>query len=420
MTSTITSSSEARGSVPGLTGPAVPTEPGSRGGSTPRRRRSRFPDPAGRGPAPSSSGRPVAWWAGSDDASREAVRDHATAVGLELVDAPGHLTGAGASTLHAHGHSTSSPGERRADGDSADGSGVADPVCTVVDAAAVAGAEGSIGHGRAPLLVVTRAAEIPAEVWRGALAAGAHAVLSLPAGSEELLSHLAELARPRASSLLVGVVGGCGGAGASSFAARLAAAAGPHGSATLIDADPLGGGTDLLVEAPPLDGIQWQDTVALGPEDGEALSAGLPQVDEVRMLVAGQAAGPDAHTLPPVLSTLSPLGGTVVVDLSPSLVPVAADHLQQLLVVVPATDHAVRAASRRLRAWRLPRTLVHLVVRRSGPLDPREVAEDLALPLAASFRDSPRGAVPLLDVRRRGADRAARQLMARLHDEAGS
>ena len=53
-------------------------------------------------------------------------------------------------------------------------------------------------------------------------------------------------------------------------------------------------------------------------------------------------------------------------------------------------------------------------MRRGGGLSAADVAEDLGLPLAVSFRDSPRGAVPLLDIRRRGADRAARELLAEL------
>src|SRR5699024_8566782 len=102
------------------------------------------------------------------------------------------------------------------------------------------------------------------------------------------------------------------------------------------------------------------------------------------------------------------------VDLGPELVPAAAEHLHRLLVVVLSCDHAVRATGRRLHSWQLPGGLAHTVVRRSGPLAPGQVCEDLDLPLAACFRDSPRGIVPLLDVRRRGADRAARELIARL------
>lgn len=389
MTSMITASPGLRDALPGAVGPAVGTLPHSASGSTPRRR-SRFPGTGSPGPDPTGSGGPRVRWAGSDPALAALVRDHAAAAGLDLVAGP------------------------------------ADPACvgTVIDAAALAdGALGPVARPargcRPPLLVVTASPDVPAAVWREALEVGARAVLTLPAGSEELLSRLAELSRPRAGSLLVGVVGACGGAGASSFAARLAGAARKHGPVTLIDADPLGGGTDLLVEAPPLDGIRWRDTTGLGPDDGEALRAGLPLVDEVHLLVAGEHPGPEEDALPPVLSALAALGGTVVVDLAVELVPAVAEHLHQLLVVVPATDHAVRSAARRLRAWQLPGGLARAVVRRRGPLGPRDVCEDLALPLAASFRDSPHGAVPLLDVRRRGADRTARELMAQLCEGTG-
>lgn len=376
MTRTITPHVTASGEVPELAGAAIPTEPSHHPSAAPRRRRSRFPAPGG----PATGDRPAVRWAGGDGALRALVRDHALAVGLELRDGPGG----------------------------------AEPVCTILDAAALRTERGAPRRDGAPLLVVTDSPSVPAGVWQAALAAGARAVLPLPAGSDELLSRLAELARPRSSALLLGVVGGCGGAGASSFAARLAAAARSRGPVTLVDADPLGGGADLLVEAPVREGIRWQEAAGLGPDDGEALRAGLPSVDQVRLLVSGEGPGPTAQSLPPVLSALAPLGGTVLVDPGPDLVPAAAEHLHRLLVVVPSCDHAVRATARRLRAWQLPDGLAHLVVRRSGPLAPSEVCEDLDLPLAASFRDSPHGSVPLLDVRRRGADRAARELMTSL------
>lgn len=323
---------------------------------------------------------------GPEGPLRELVRDHAMAVGAELSDV---FEGGAAA-------------------------------CVVADADALAHRVGELGRDRAPLLVVTSRSEIPAAVWPFALAAGARAVIPLPDGSEELLSRLADLARPRTASLLLGVVGGCGGAGASSFAARLAAAFRSRGPVTLIDADPLSGGLDLLVEAPAAAGISWAETADLGPDDGEALREGLPTVDEVHLLVSQEGSGPDRSAVSRVLSALSPLGGTVVVDLSSEMVPAAAEHLDQLLVLVPATDHAVRSTARRLRAWQLAEGLAQVVVRRSGTLSSREVCEDLALPLATSFHDSSRGTVPLLDVRRRGADRAARMLTSALSGKARS
>lgn len=372
--------------VPGLGNATIPTEQDGPSAGSPRRRRSRFPGPTTTAAATGPAGRPQVVWRGSEGPLREAVRDHATAVGADLCDGP-----ASASTA-----------------------------CVVADAAALEPGAGSPGGHRTPLLVVTGIPDISTAVWQRALAAGARAVLPLPAGSEELLSRLSDLARPHAAALRIGVVGGCGGAGASSFAARLAAAARPLGPVTLVDADPLGGGLDLLVEAPRTEGIGWAETAGLGPDDGEALRDGLPRVDEVHLLVSGDSPGPEAQSVSRVLGALSSLGGTVVVDLGPALAAVAAEHLDQLLVVVPATDHAVRSAARRLRSWHLPEDLARVVVRRLGPLSAREVCEDLSLPCAAVFRDSARGAVPLLDQRRRGADRAARQLIAELSAEVRS
>lgn len=317
---------------------------------------------------------------------RELARDHATAAGLDMVDAS---SGAPSSTAVVLAHADS---------------------LSETELPAVPGAD---------LLFLTAESSIGADLWRAALEHGARAVLSVPAESEALLTHLARAARPRRRSRLIGVVGGCGGAGASSLAARLAAAGRRHGEVLLVDADPLGGGLDLLVEAPRHPGIGWQDVATVGSTDGSALRQALPRVDEVSLLTAGDGPGPDPALLQRALHAVEPGGGTVVVDLAPALVTAAAAHLDHLLVVVPSTDHAVRAAARRLRSWNLPRGLASVAVRRRGPLAAADVADDLHLPLAMAFRDSAPGTVPLLDSRRGGADRACRSFMAELVDVAG-
>lgn len=359
----------------------------------PARGRSRFPlAPV---PAGSADGMHRALWAGPDAALRELVADHATAAGLELVD-------------------------------EADTGPIA---VQLMDAAALVTAPGTAGFrsrgasvaaGAPPLLVVTGEQVVTTSAWRSALASGARALLQLPADSEQLLSHLSELSRPRSDSTVIGVAAGHGGAGASSFAARLAAAARPDGPVVLVDGDPLGGGLDLLVEHGGAAGVGWSDLEGLGSQDGTALREGLPVVDEVALLVAGDGPGPQASALSRALTALAPGGGTVVVDLSASLVAAAAEHLDRLLLVTTATDHAVRATARRLDIWPLPAGLVSVVVRRQGPLHPGDIAADLSLPLAAAFRDSPAGTVPLLDVRRRGADRSARVLLQGLRDGGAS
>ncbi len=359
----------------------------------PARGRSRFP----LAPVPAGSADEMhrALWAGPDAALRELVADHATAAGLELVD-------------------------------EADTGPIA---VQLMDAAALVTAPGTAGFrsrgasvaaGMPPLLVVTGEQVVTTSAWRSALASGARALLQLPADSEQLLSHLSELSRPRSDSTVIGVAAGHGGAGASSFAARLAAAARPDGPVVLVDGDPLGGGLDLLVEHGGAAGVGWSDLEGLGSQDGTALREGLPVVDEVALLVAGDGPGPQASALSRALTALAPGGGTVVVDLSASLVAAAAEHLDRLLLVTTATDHAVQATARRLDIWPLPAGLVSVVVRRQGPLHPGDIAADLSLPLAAAFRDSPAGTVPLLDVRRRGADRSARVLLQGLRDGGAS
>lgn len=367
----------------------VPTEPDPLGDGTSRRRRSRFPErPLPRVAGPPTRGSAVLW-RGRSEGLREQLADHTAAVGLALVDADaasGGATGVGAA-------------------------------CAVVTEAGVA-LGSPLARDAPPLLVLTEDEEIAPEVWRVALAEQARAVLRLPRDSESLLAHLAELSRPRGSALLLGVAGGCGGAGASSLAARLAAAARADGPVVLIDADPLGGGLDLLVEAPPISGITWQEATRLGPDDGEALRTGLPLVDDVRLLVAGEDGGPGAEALRRALSSLAPLAGTVVVDLAPSLVRPALELLDRLVLVVPGREGAVRAAERRLRDWAPAAGRAGAVVRRDRGPSAREVAADLGLPLLGAFRDGSRGDVPLLDVRRGGADRTARELVSRLREEA--
>lgn len=377
MTSTVTTPRAASE----ITAPAPSPTRSAQRGHSPMRPASRFPAATSRPAAAHVRVR----WNGADGDLHELVRDHALAVGIDLVDAaaPGAVAG---DIVDEAALSTGQLPSRRA----------GTPVIVVCS-----GTSSSPGE----------AETIGADVWRLALAAGAHVLLRLPEESELLLSHLAELTRPGASTTVFGVAGGCGGAGASSFAARLAAAARRHGPVTLIDADPLGGGLDLLVEAPDPSGIRWSDTSALGPDDGESLREGLPAVDEVRLLVAGDGPGPDRAALQRVLTALGPLGGVAVVDLGADLVPAALSHLDHLLLVVPGTDHAIRSAARRLRSWQLPAGLTDLVARRRAAVSPVEVAHDLDLPLAGSFRDCPAGVVPLLDVRRRGADRLCRDLL---------
>src|SRR5690348_12501270 len=122
-------------------------------------------------------------------------------------------------------------------------------------------AEAGLPH-RSGVFVVTR--EASTERLRPiARLLGAERVVPLPHGTEMLLGRFtaaAELAEQLATRAgqVVAVLGGRGGAGASVLAAGLAVTAAGSGlRALLVDADPLGGGVDLVLGWEALDGLRW-------------------------------------------------------------------------------------------------------------------------------------------------------------------
>lgn len=99
------------------------------------------------------------------------------------------------------------------------------------------------------------------DVWRRAVEIGAEYVLRLPDSEGWLVDQIANAAegvgRP---ALTVGVMGGRGGSGASTLACALAVSAARSGRRTmLIDADPLGGGIDVLLGGERAEGMRWPD-----------------------------------------------------------------------------------------------------------------------------------------------------------------
>lgn len=332
-------------------------------------------------------------WCGQDEALRAQVADHVAAAGCVLAgrDDPAALA--------------------------------VEPVLVIGTVAGLAahGAPGpSPQRGAAGLVAVAGPGPVGEEDWRTCLRLGVRRLLHLPEESSLLLDVLGEARRPRGGALVLGVAGACGGAGASSTAARLAGAWARRGApVVLVDADPEGGGLDLLVEAPASRGGAWEDVGRLDVQDGAQLREGLPVVDGVHLLAARADGGPRPERAAAALAALAPLEGVVVADLAAAHVPAALAHLDVLLLVVPSSEHALRAAARRLARWPGARERTELLVRRGhGPLSPAEVSQDLGLSLAGAFRDSPRSLVPLLDVRRRGADRLCARLVERWQEDA--
>ncbi len=112
---------------------------------------------------------------------------------------------------------------------------------------------------RAPTVLLGRASDGDG-LWRLAAALGAERVAVLPEAAGWLAEHLSLSGSPDPGGNVVGVIGGSGGAGATTTAIWLAQAAASHGISTmLIDGDPWGGGLELAVTADDIPGLRWPD-----------------------------------------------------------------------------------------------------------------------------------------------------------------
>lgn len=238
-----------------------------------------------------------------------------------------------------------------------------------------------------------------AGVWQRAVQVGAEHVVFLPDAEPWLISALADAVEGRAQDgLLVAVVGGRGGAGATTLAGALGQAGIRRGlRALLVDADPLSGGIDLLFGAELATGLRWPD---LGRSRGrlpaQALAEALPTFEGLAVLSTGreQDAPLQLEAVQSVLSAARRTFELVVVDLPRSFDEVSCEVLSQAgttLLIVPSEVRATAAAAQvAARAVLLCRD-VRLVVRGPAPggLGAAEVGRALGLPLAGCVRAEP-------------------------------
>jgi secretion/DNA translocation related CpaE-like protein len=235
------------------------------------------------------------------------------------------------------------------------------------------------------------------EVCAWSLPLGA-AVVLLPSGAHRLTTALVDATgQGDGNGRLVSVVGGSGGVGASTSAAALAFVAAQHGLRTLlVDADPCGGGIDLLVGAERVPGWRWP---RLGAARGHlgSLSGQLPQVDGVDVLSMAREQqrhdpGPDAEQMTSVLLSATRSHQLVVVDVPRQLGSAGREALRRsdvVLLVVLAQLRGIAAAQQMVNQLDDACTAISLVVRLSRPrsLSAESVADGLGLPLAGSVAD---------------------------------
>ncbi|HEX6446759.1 MAG TPA: septum site-determining protein Ssd [Streptosporangiales bacterium] len=284
---------------------------------------------------------------------------------------------------------------------------------------------------RRGVVVVSHTADTA--LFQGGMSLQAEQVSVLPEGEAWLIGRLADvLEEPHGESVLVCVVGGRGGAGASTTAAALALTAMRMGMRSfLVDGDPLGGGIDLVLGGEDTDGLRWPDLVQTrGRVSGSALRAALPRIDELHVLSWDRG---DRLDVPPeamraVLAAGSRCSDVVVADLPRRIDDAAAEALTgstTALLVVPAEVRAVASAARVARAVRAHAADVRLLVRGPAPtgLTAETIASSLDLPLAGDVAADHGLPVALdrgefaLGRGRGGLGRFCKEFLARLVDE---
>ena len=235
-----------------------------------------------------------------------------------------------------------------------------------------------------------------ADVWQRAVQVGAEHVVFLPDAEVWLVERLADAAdRPTGPEApVVAVVGGRGGAGATTLACSLALTAARGDRRTLlVDGDPLGGGIDLVFGGEAHQGLRWPDLRATkGRLPASALTGALPRMSGLSVLSWDRGDTPAV----PVEAVQAVLGAgrrgheLVVVDLPRTVDEVVRAVLAEAtltLLVVPAEVRAAAAASRVASSVALLCRDLRVVVRGPSPggLSAEAVSRVLGLPLAGDL-----------------------------------
>ncbi len=241
-----------------------------------------------------------------------------------------------------------------------------------------------------------------ATIWRRGVDLGVGHVVFLPDAEPWLLGWLADRGDQRRGPLgvgqVVGVVGGRGGAGASTFAVALARASVRAGAETmLIDADPLGGGLDLLLGLEGVEGLRWPDLAgAQGRMSTTTLGSTLLSEDGLGVLAWARddLVQIEPPAIESVLAAAARGHDVVVVDLPRSLDPaagLAAARCSVIYLLVPAEVRAVSSAARVANSFRAVAPQLEVVVRGPAPggLAGEDIADALGWPLAGSMKAEP-------------------------------
>lgn len=281
----------------------------------------------------------------------------------------------------------------------------------------------TVSPPRRPGVHVVGAAALPDAVFRSALGLGAETVLELPAAAEWLIEVLTDVGDERDPGLVVGVVGGAGGAGATTLAVALAQAGAARGPTLLVDTDPIGAGLDRMLGLEGVGGVRWHDLHhTSGRLGARALRDSVPRRGPLGVLGWASATGAELDPGPvrEALSAARRGHDLVVVDLARhggAVVAEAAGRCDRILVVCPATVVGTAATVRVLAALDCARDRAGLVLR-PGAVPDEDVEAATGLPVVGRIGRE-RGLAEAVDLglgplrSRRGAlARACRDLLA--------
>jgi secretion/DNA translocation related CpaE-like protein len=269
-------------------------------------------------------------------------------------------------------------------------------------------------------------------LWQRAADLGIDHVAELPDAAGWLVEFLGRGRSEAASGTIVGIVGGCGGAGASTAASLIAGAVALEGSSVvLVDGDRLAGGLEACLSERGVEGLHWPDLVsASGAINPDQLRAALPRVRGVAVLSwparPQRAVRIAASAVSGALEAARAAFDLVVVDIGRGREGLEdfAWACDRLLVVVPGRLAGALSATQLLHE--LPPVPTGVIVRGrpAEGMDAEQLAEVLDCPLAGTIpqvRGVPQAAEAgrLLDVApARPVRRLARTLLDGLSAEA--
>ena len=231
---------------------------------------------------------------------------------------------------------------------------------------------------------------VPDEAFKLAVDLGAEDVADVALAGSWVVELFGDIDEPVTPGRLIGVVGGSGGAGATTLACAVAQVAARRGPSVVVDLDPLGPGVDAVLGIDAAAGVRWDGLVqTVGRVSARSLREALPRRQQVGVLTWGNGSVDlPVFALREALSAAQRGHDAVVVDLprrTDSLVDEVVPRCDLLVLVVRPTVVGVASAQR--LCGRLDPGVPPGVVVRGVGLPADDVARILGLPLLAAMPD---------------------------------